>query len=297
LLPVGLVDEIHEDIVRPFDRVRVINRATVCVPFVCIGKVELVFALGTLCSIPLFGRDFCGDIFRAFRTGSIWSYGRVWRDLTRWSVLGLVTTEMTVNAHVYLVTFISGSQALALIAAAALFTRPVALVMAALPDREGPALARLLADRNWRKADRNLMEFRVVIATLWIANLVLAVAVLVFVPELVVKKGYDVHTFVAVVAIWLTITAVRGARAPDSLFLLAARAFRPLAHGSVVSSIVAFTVTLALLLIFNPVLSLFGILAGDIALWFMLHASARALKHDLSNHPSRDGDIRSAFAG
>lgn len=262
-----------------------------------LSGVALVFAISPLASIVFFGAEFSRDLVRALGAGSIRAYGRVWHDFTRWSFLGVVTSEMTMNAHAYLVTFLSGSRVFALIAAGTLFTRPFALVLTALPDREGPALARLLAAGERLKALRSLKEFGVVVAALWLANQVLTLAVLLLVPGLVMKKGYDPQALLAVIGIWALITAVRGARAPDCLLLQALREFRALANASVASSVVALAATLTLLLAWGPVPSLFGILAGDIALWLVARAAVRSWKREGALRPAFEAPARAVAAG
>ena len=87
------------------------------------------------------GRSCASRIAQAARGRASRSTAPIWRDLTRWSLLGVVLTEMTVNAHAYLVTFISGTQAFALLAVGSLLMRPLSLVLSALPDLERPAIA------------------------------------------------------------------------------------------------------------------------------------------------------------
>ena len=64
----------------------------------------------------------------------------IFRDVTRWSLLGVVFTELTVNAHAYLVTFVAGPGTFALLALGMLLMRPASLVQSALPDLERPAM-------------------------------------------------------------------------------------------------------------------------------------------------------------
>ena len=68
--------------------------------------------------------------------GTLAAYGPIWRDLTQWALLGVVTTELSANAHAYLVTLFNGPKSFALIAAGSLFMRPVSLCLTALPDRD-----------------------------------------------------------------------------------------------------------------------------------------------------------------
>ena len=56
-------------------------------------------------------------------------------------MFGVVLTELTANAHAYLVTFISGPKAFAVLALGSLLMRPASLVLSALPDIERPRMA------------------------------------------------------------------------------------------------------------------------------------------------------------
>ena len=58
---------------------------------------------------------------------------------------------MTVNAHAYLVTFISGPGPFALLAVGQMLMRPASLVQSALPDLERPAMTRAIAAKDDRQ--------------------------------------------------------------------------------------------------------------------------------------------------
>jgi hypothetical protein len=241
-------------------------------------NVALVMASAAALALVPFGVSGIQAFVSGLRMGSVWAYGRVWRNMTRWSVLGVVTSEITVNAHAYIVTFVSGSRAFALLAVGALFMRPFNLVASALPDREGPVMARTIAGGDIRRALHDAKEYLFVIAALWAATQVLAAGVLAWYPEFVIRKGYDEMSVVAVVAVWAMITAVRGIRAPDVMLLIAAREFRPLANASAVSSVVALVSTFVLLVVAGPTASLFGILSGDLAMWLVIRRAVQRWK-------------------
>lgn len=103
------------------------------------AAVLLLAALAAL--LPL-GPRFFADQFAALFNGSLRLYGATFRDLTRWSLLGVIFTEVTVNAHAYLVTFVAGPGPFALLALGMLLMRPASLVQSALPDLERPAMTR-----------------------------------------------------------------------------------------------------------------------------------------------------------
>ena len=81
-------------------------------------------------------------------------YLPIFRDVTRWSLAGAVLTELTVNAHAYLVTFIAGPGAFALLALGMLLMRPASLMQSALTDLERPAMARAIGAKDGKALAR-----------------------------------------------------------------------------------------------------------------------------------------------
>jgi len=237
---------------------------------VYLSTAALVMASGSIVALVPFGTHFLSDLVHSSTTGSMRAYRRIWHDMTRWSLSGVITTEITVNAHAYLVTFICGSKTFALLAVGSLFMRPFSLIAAALPDQERPAMARKIAAGQPDLAMRIAKEFLFVIGAIWLATLGVTAAVLTWYPQLVTKKGYDRTDVIKVVVMWALITAVRGLRAPDMVLLQAARAFRPLADASAKSCVAAVLATLLLLLAAGPIASLGGILIGDLVMWIII---------------------------
>lgn len=235
-----------------------------------IFTVALAMAVAAFAALFPFGFAFFRAVFAGILTGSVRAYRRIWQEMTRWSLLGVISTEITINAHAYLVTFIAGSKSFAILAVGSLFLRPFSLTATALPDQERPIMSRSIAAGDIRHALKVSREFVLVIAGIWLANVALAAAILYERPDFVTRKGFAMEDVVAVVALWAVITAVRGLRAGDAVLLQASRQFKPLADAGVKSSVVALVGTLALLLIGGPVFSLGGILLGDIAMWVVI---------------------------
>lgn len=200
------------------------------------------------------------------RAGSFAAYHGIWRDVTRWSLLGVVLTEATANAHAYFVTLISGPAAFALLALGALLMRPVSLIFTALPDLERPAMARAIGAGDMPRAFRIVKEFRTAVVAIWGATVLAAGGILMWFPHLVLKKGYSEGQAMTVAAIFAAIMFVRAVRTPEAVLLQAAREFRALAHASLWSSVVSLVATLALLLAAGPIASLGGVVAGEILL-------------------------------
>jgi O-antigen/teichoic acid export membrane protein len=203
------------------------------------------------------------------------SYLATWQGVTRWSLLGVVLTEATANAHAYLVTFVAGAQSFALLAVGALFMRPVSLCLSALSDVERPFMAQSIARGEPAKAERCMREFRAMGAIVWAGTGLLCAGLLAWFPAIVLKQNYRLGDVALVVVLWSAIMAVRLVRTPDSVLLQAAGEFRALARTTYLSSVVSVLLTFALLLAFGPIVSLFGILAGDAAMAAQIRLAAR----------------------
>jgi O-antigen/teichoic acid export membrane protein len=235
--------------------------------------VSLTFGALTLLSativsyVPL-GRKFFADQGASLFTGSLRLYGATFRDLTCWSLLGVIFTEMTVNAHAYLVTFVAGPGAFALLALGMLLMRPAALVQSALPDLERPAMTLQIAARDWRGLTRTSREFGAGLFAMLAATLTLDAGLLFWFPNLILKKGYSLHDVIIVAGISAAIMAVRCLRAPLAVLLQAVGAFKEMAAIGLKSSVVSIAATLALLLTVGPMMSLGGVLLGELVILY-----------------------------
>jgi O-antigen/teichoic acid export membrane protein len=223
-----------------------------------------VMLLATLVALLPFGRAFFAGQLAALRRGSLKTYLPVFHDVSRWAMIGVILTEITVNIHAYLVTFISGADAFALLALGMLLMRPAALVQSALPDMERPAMARAIARRDLGALNAMARYFLYGLGMAWVGNIVLCAALLYFFPEIVLKKGYSEHDVVLVAAISAAIMLLRAVRTPLAVLLQAAGAFKALAGLGAASGAVSLIATLSLLLAFGPIASLGGIFLGEV---------------------------------
>ncbi len=238
---------------------------------------ELLLLAAAL-SLVAFGDGFFRLQWHGLKAGRLLDYLPCFRDVTAWSLLGVAMTEVTLNAHAYLVTFIRGPSAFALPALGMLLMRPVALVQTALPDLERPAMLRALAAHDRPRLDRTLFQFQSALALALLATLLLAGALLLFAPNLLLRQGYGTGDAAGAALLAAAIMAVRSARAPLGVLLQAAGEYKALAGLSARAAIVAILSTLMLLLVFGPVASLGGILLGDLALLASIKPLARRVK-------------------
>jgi O-antigen/teichoic acid export membrane protein len=192
--------------------------------------------------------------------------------------MGVFLTEVTVNAHAYLVTFISGPGAFALLALGMLLMRPASLMQSALPDLERPAMARAIAAKDMTTLARIQRHFAWGLAAAWAGNMLLCAALLAFFPLLILKKDYGLHDVILVATISAVIMAVRTLRTPPAVLLQAAGQFKELARIGTVSGAISVAATLGLLLAFGPIASLGGILLGELVILMRVRSMARDWK-------------------
>jgi hypothetical protein len=252
---------------------------------IAIDRLSMEFASFVLMSSALlgllpFGWQFLRLQLLPLEKNALASYGPIWRDITRWSLMGVAFSEITANAHAYVVTFFAGAESFAVLAAGALLMRPLMLVMTALPDRERPVMGRALAAGDIESAFTTVREFRIASAVAWLGTVVLSVGILIWFPQLIVRTGFDHREIEAVVAIWALIVAVRAARTADATFLQAACEFNGLARAGLPAGIASLVMTFVLLLVAGPVASLGGILAGELVTSVNIFALMRKWKRD-----------------
>ena len=243
------------------------------------ASAATVLLIASLAALLAYGSTYLREQFAAIHTGDLSLYPQTWRDLSRWSLMGVILTEITANAHAYLVTFVSGPASFALLAVGGLLMRPISLVLSALDDRERPAIARQLAAGDTTGALRTVMEFRIAGIVMWVATIALAAVIFVWFPGLLLKKGYDTAQLFPVVIIWSLIWAARTLWTPQTVLFQAAGKYSELARISMLSSVIALIATLVLLLIAGPVVSLLGVLAGDIAVGVRVFVLSRTWRN------------------
>jgi len=233
------------------------------------GAALLAFA--ALTALLPFGAGFFRDQIAAIKAGHLRDYRGIFRDMTRWSLAGVVLTELTVNAHAYLVTFISGPGPFALLAVGQILMRPASLVQGALPDMERPAMTRAIAMKDGIRRASLLRDFRIALLAVWLATVMLAAAILVWQPQLLLKKTYALSDVFLVTLLTAAIMLVRSFRTPPATLMQAAGQLKALVDIGVYTSAISIALTLAFLLTLGPIASLLGILTGEIVILVMLN--------------------------
>jgi O-antigen/teichoic acid export membrane protein len=216
---------------------------------------------GSAVGLVSFGRAYLGR-FGRWRRGLLREYAPIWRDQSRWALLGVATTEASANTHVYFVTLLHGAAAFAPLAASALLLRPVNVAQNALSDFERPQLARLIGDNDRAAIPRSLLVFRLALCGIWIGSVLVGLALFLFAPRLLFPPAYDLQFLVTASLLWAVVAALRLLQTPESALLQAAGEFKDLAMASVWASIGSVLGVLALVLFAGTLWSIAGLIAG-----------------------------------
>ncbi|WGJ14171.1 hypothetical protein QEV83_16200 [Methylocapsa sp. D3K7] len=239
-----------------------------CISSVPFASLSLLSAIAMLCvattgGVIAIGLAFIEMQFRRAWVGSFRDYGDVWRDHARWTLLGVVSSEATANAHSYVVTLHAGPAAFAPIAAATLLVKPISLIITSLTQLERPVMARHLASGDMTAALQSVAFFRLAVILTWTGTISAGVACLVWFPRLLFSPSYDIGTLKIAFFLWAWISLLQSWSTPPSVLLQAAQWFKPLGSTGVASAVVAVIAVLAFALVLTPVYTLIGILIGQ----------------------------------
>jgi O-antigen/teichoic acid export membrane protein len=240
-------------------------------------SVAVAFIVATLLGCLSLGRDFLVRQTGAWALAQLSSYRQVWQSQSRWTLLGVVTTESTGNIHSYLVTLLAGPAAFAPIGAAALFVRPVLLSVASLMQLEIPVLGRALASGDIAKAAATRRRFFSALLAIWIATAALAYAVITLIPSIIIRPAYAAHEIEIAVLLFVMVSLFQVWQGPNSALLQAAGLFKDLSKTSVVSCLFSIAGVLAALVWLPPVYSLAGIAIGQFVMAALLARLSRPI--------------------
>ena len=233
---------------------------------VSLPGIGLIVALAALAGLVPFGLRFVRrhapiGLRRAFA-----AYRPVWRDQSAWTLIGVVTTEATSNAHSYIVTLMAGPRAFAPIAVGMLFFRPVNVCITALTQLERPRMTRAVARGDQQTAIQAERVFMAALVTIWIATAAAVAVVLLRFPGLIISPTLDQGTVALAVVFCALLSLVQCIQAPMSVLAQARRLFRPLAAASVYSCVVGVAAVTTITLSFAPVLSVAGVVVAQLVM-------------------------------
>ena len=238
---------------------------------------------GALIAMLPFGKRILRQQFALPTTSGIRGYRFMWRDHSRWALIGVITTEITGNAHAYVVTAVYGPSAFALLAAAAILVRPIGVIVNALSEFERPQMAMLLGAGNPAGGMRSIRAMRYVLLIAWFVNALAATLLMFTSPRLVFPLHYDLYELSIAAVLWTLIALVRVSRTPESTFLQAGGEFRWLAYASLIVCWFSMAMVILSIAAGGVVWSVLGILLGECALAVLIWRQARRLKQRLNS--------------
>jgi putative peptidoglycan lipid II flippase len=193
-------------------------------------------------------------------------FWRAFRKHGGWAVAAAVTTEVMSNAPGYAITLIRSADAFAPIAVAALLFRPLGVVLTGLVQFERPRMARQIADNAVRDLERQVLFIRVLVALAWAGNALVVALIMVWLPQYVIRDGYDSQSVELAICIVGAIVLLKSIREPGAAALQAGAEFKDLARAGFFAAPVSLIacVTLVLILKGSPVIALAGALAGEL---------------------------------
>jgi hypothetical protein len=203
------------------------------------------------------------------------AYREVWSRFTLWSLIGILATEATANAHTYIVTMFAGPAAFSPIAASAILSRPGVVALNALSEFERARMARVIAVDDRAGLARTMTLFRWVALAFWLATAVLTYLAVTWRPPLLFKPGYDPAQWALCAWLWIGVMLARTLYLPESTEMHARGSFIALAWPTLWSAPVSIAGVMLTLVLLGPAWSLAGVLAGEAVAALLVVRAAR----------------------
>lgn len=253
-----------------------------------ITSVRMAYAImmiSVLIGLLPFGLSYLKRQFGSFYLRAFIDYLPIWRSHSGWSFMGVITTEATVNSHVYIVTLIAGPAAYAPIAATALMIRPIGVLQNALVEYERAQMAIDLAAGKIAAVFRSVTHFRFMLLAILIATASAVTVMLMFAPRLIFPPEYAIETLVTGAALWMTVAGVRLIRTPEAAMLQAAGEFRKLAWASAGACGFSIVSVLTLMQLYGPIWSIAGVIIGETAFGLWIMRQSQRWRAEIDNAP------------
>ncbi len=198
------------------------------------------------------------------------SYKKVWKEGSAWNLVGAASTELTANAHSYIIALFAGPQAFAPIAAVSVLLRPLNVIMGSLILLERPQLSEQIMSNDEGGARQTRTLFLSLLLFSWsLINLIVFVFWNQIFETLFAGKYLEDQVFWILVAL-SGIFLLRCIYALPRLELQSRKKFQPLAMAAVYACPVSVIATSVLFFTKGVTASLLGIFLGDAVLLSLL---------------------------
>lgn len=233
-----------------------------------IGNQDLVLVLGILAAAHVLGTLPLAWLIleRGDGIGSrsaAGAYRAIWRDYAGWSLVGLIATETTGNAHSYIVTAVAGPMGFSAIAASTVLSKPATVAMNALSELERARMARFHAEGAFDRLLSTRRLFRAMVLLLWLGTVVLTYLALHVWPAQFFHDRYDLTALRTAGWLWVLAMLVRCWCLPEAMEMQARGAFDRLASTRFIAAPISLVGSLLAVLIAAPEWSMLAICAGE----------------------------------
>lgn len=209
---------------------------------IALWSVSGLLLLAACCSV-LPGLWQWAPVVRAEPDWQLWSQG--YRGQGKPALVGVLTAEVSANVHQYLIVCWHGAAALAPVAAAGLFLRPMTLVQSSLAQIDRPRLAQAAAADDWAALRRIARQLTVWSLLAFLLNVLGLALLLVLAPQWLWPELASLADFVSCTAVVTLAAFLRCLRGAASTVLQALDQFQFLANVTIRASVL--TVPLVLL--------------------------------------------------
>lgn len=206
-------------------------------------------------------------------------YRGIWSDYAGWSLVGLIATEVTGNAHSYIVTAVAGPTGFSALAASTVLSKPGTVALNALSELERARMARFCGsgDRARLTATRRL--FRIVAMLCWLATVAISFAALNVWPRALFHGQYDLGALQLAGWLWVVTMLIRCLYLPDAVEMQARGAFAQLAWPRLVGAPISLLGSLLIVLMAAPEWTVVAICLGEgFSALLLLRAHRRILR-------------------
>jgi len=235
-------------------------------------------AAGALASALLVGRDMLPAVFYRSRS-ALRLYSVAFLLHGRWALLGVVTTEVMANLHVYALTLFLGPSSFAPVATLSLFFRSIPILMQAITQYERPVLARAFKERDLIKMRHDVRNIHAILNCAVGINVLGIALLIVYFPSLIGNGQYPQSTLWPVLILLALGQLVRGQRTGSSAALQGAGQYQSLAFVTVKAAPVTLLGTvLAIFFGWQAVASvLFAVLVGEVVTFVLINQLYRKM--------------------
>jgi hypothetical protein len=215
-------------------------------------------------SVLVLGGDFVRSQTNSFSFQAIKDFVPIWKTQAGWSILSVIANAATIEAHVFVVTFIAGPAVYAPIAIASLFFRPTLIGMYSIAQVERPKISKNFVQHGESNAKRATLEFLGINVVLWLGNCVAALLIAYYGTRFLDGKSYDIKLVQACVIAIGAVILVRVIRLPLITYLQAVGRFKSIAGITLYTAPVSIALAATGLYIGGALGSLVGLLLADI---------------------------------